>query len=164
MISQKMQDAINQQVNAEIYSAYLYLSMSAYAEDQNLPGFAHWLRRQHQEEMEHAFKLMQHLYDRGGRVLLKAIEAPTTEWKSITAVFENVLEHEQHVTALIHKLYDAAVAEKDTAAQIFLQWFVTEQVEEEASASSLVENLRRVGEKSGGFLWLDKDAGRRGDD
>jgi ferritin len=162
MISQKMQDAINAQIQAEFYSAYLYLAMSGEAETQNFKGSASWLRIQHQEELAHAYKLVDYLHDRGGRVSLKALDAPPAEFGPPLRIFEMALKHEQHVTALIHKLHETAVAEKDLAAQIFLQWFVTEQVEEEKSATDIVERLRLAGEKSSAVLYLDKEIGKRG--
>lgn len=162
MINQKLQDAINSQIQAEFYSAYLYLSMSAYCESQNFAGFAHWLKLQYQEETEHALKLIGYLQERGGTVELKKIDAPPAEFGSPLQVFEQTLAHEQHVTSLIHQLYEAAVAEKDYAAQIFLQWFITEQVEEEASATAVVERLRIIGDKSpGSVLYIDKELGKR---
>lgn len=162
MISQKLQDAINNQIQAELYSAYLYLSMSAYSESKNLAGFAHWLKLQYQEETGHALKLIDYLQERGGKVELKRIDAPPSEFGTPLEVFEQTLAHEEHVTSLINKLYEIAVEEKDYAAQIFLQWFITEQVEEEASASAVVERLKIIGDKSpGGILYLDKELGKR---
>ncbi|MCX7780009.1 MAG: ferritin [Negativicutes bacterium] len=161
MISTKMQDAINDQIQAELYSAYLYLAMSTYCESQNLRGFAHWLKLQHGEETEHAEKLMDYLLERGGKVVLKAIDAPPAEFGSPLDIFAQVLAHEQHVTERIHKLYELALAEKDYAAQIFLQWFITEQVEEEATAGAILERLRMIPEKSGALLYIDKELGKR---
>lgn len=161
MINTKVQEAINDQIQAELYSAYLYLAMSAYCEEQNLKGFAHWLKGQHDEETSHAYKFMEHLQDRGGKVVLKAIEAPGTEFGTPVAVFEKVLAHEKYVTERIHKLYELALAEKDYAAQILLQWFITEQVEEEATASAILEKIKMIPEKSGGLFYLDKELGKR---
>jgi ferritin len=162
MISQKLQDAMNSQIQAELYSAYLYLSMSAYCESKNLGGFAHWMKMQYQEETSHAMKFMDYLQERGGTVALKAIEAPPTEFGTPLEVFEQTLAHEIHVTNLINKLYEAALEEKDYAAQIFLQWFINEQVEEEASATAVLERLKIIGDKStGAILYLDKELRKR---
>ncbi len=162
MIGKKMQDAFNGQIQAELYSAYLYLSMSIYCERKNLKGFAAWLRVQYQEEMDHAFKLMAYVGERSGAVQLQAIDAPPAEFGSPVEVFEKVLAHEQHVTSLINNVYEVALTEKDFAAQIFLQWFITEQVEEEASAGEMLEKLKTAGDKGGTILYLDKEAGKRG--
>ncbi len=132
MIGKKMLDALNEQINAELYSAYLYQAMAAHFEAGNLKGFAHWMDLQAKEEQAHARKMYEFLVDRGGRVALKAIAAPPAEWKSPLAIFEESYAHEQKVTGLIHKLVDLARAENDHAAEVFLAWFVTEQVEEEA--------------------------------
>lgn len=162
MISQKLQDAMNSQIQAELYSAYLYLSMSAYCESKNLGGFAHWMKMQYQEETSHAMKFMDYLQERGGTVALKAIEAPPTEFGTPLEVFEQTLAHEIHVTNLINKLYESALEEKDYAAQIFLQWFINEQVEEEASATAVLERLKIIGDKStGAILYLDKELRKR---
>ena len=161
MISVKLQKAINNQIQAEMYSANLYLSMSGYCMSQNLKGFSNWLRVQYQEETEHALKLLDYLLERGGEVELQAIEAPPAEFGKPIEVFEKVLAHEEHVTSLIHKLYEVAVEEKDVAAEIFLQWFVTEQVEEEASAGDILAQLRMIGDKSGGIFFLDKELAAR---
>jgi ferritin len=164
MLSKTIQDAMNQQIKNELYSAYLYLSMSAYCEAANLPGFAHWMRMQAQEEEAHAMKFYDFIHERGGRVVLQAIDQPPVEFPSPLAVFEQTLEHEQKVTAMIHDLYALAVEEKDYASQVFLQWFVTEQVEEEDSATQILETLKMVGDKSHALLMLDGQLGRRGAD
>jgi ferritin len=161
MISKKIEEAFNQQINAETFSAYLYWSMSAALEGMNLPGFASWMRVQVQEEMTHAMKFYDHIIERGGTVMLAAIEGPTTQWKGVKAIFETTLEHEQKVTALINGLMDLAVAEKDHASNMFLQWFVTEQVEEEATAMDILGKLEIAGDTAGGLYMLDKEmAGR----
>lgn len=160
MLSQKMQDALNAQLNAEYYSSYLYLSMAACFDSANLPGFAHWMRAQSQEELGHAMKFYRHITDRLGRVTLKAIEAPPGEWKSALAAFQEALKHEQKVTAMIAGLVKLAAAENDDAAGIFLHWFVTEQVEEEKQADEMVQKLKLVGD-SAQILMLDHAAGQR---
>lgn len=161
MISEKMQDALNDQVAAEFYSAYLYLSMSAYLESNDLPGFANWMRVQYQEEVTHAEKIFDHVIERDGQAIVKAWEAPPAEWKSALDAFEAAYEHEQKVTGLINGLVDLAVSEKDYATQIFLQWFVNEQVEEEASAKAIVQQLKLLGDSKGGLFQIDREFGRR---
>jgi ferritin len=165
MISKKIEKAINKQINAEMYSAYLYLSMAAYVESKNFKGIANWLQLQAQEEMTHAMKFYSFVFDRGGRVVLEAIEGPKTEWKSIVDVYENVYEHECKVTGLINNLVDLALAEKDHASNAFLQWFVNEQVEEEATAQEIVETLKLAaeskGNKGGMMYMIDKELGAR---
>jgi ferritin len=161
MISEKIQDAFNGQINAETYSAYLYLSMSAYFESISLPGFANWMRVQAQEEMTHAMKFYHHIVERGGRVAMRPIEGPPTEWESPLAVFEDTYRHEQKVTALINGLVDLAIEERDHAANNFLQWFVAEQVEEEASADEVLQRLKLIGDGGGGLLMLDRELGQR---
>jgi ferritin len=164
MLSKTIQDAMNEQIKNELYSAYLYLSMSAYCEAANLPGFAHWMRVQAQEEVGHAMKFYDFIYERGGRVVLQAIDQPPVEFQSPLHVFEQTLEHEQKVTGLIHDLYTLAVEEKDYASQAFLQWFVTEQVEEEGSATQIVETLKIIGDKGQALVMLDRELGKRGAD
>ena len=161
MISQKVQDALNRQCNREMYSAYLYLSMSAYFQSLNLKGFASWMRVQTQEEMVHAMKFYDYVVQRGGRVILADIEAPPTEWKSPRDAFDKTYEHEQKVTGLINDLMNLAIAEKDHASVNFLQWFVTEQVEEEESSSEVAERLKLIGKDSNSLLMLDKELGQR---
>lgn len=162
MIGPKMQEALNRHVQAESYSAYLYLAMSAWCEAKTWKGFARWLRVQHDEERAHALKSLDFLLARGGEARLAAIESPPASWASITDVFERVLDHERKITAFVNDLYAAAVQERDTAAQIFLQWFVSEQVEEEARALEIVEKLHMVGDRPGAALYLDKEYGKRG--
>ncbi len=164
MFSRKLQDAVNQQINDELFSAYLYLAMGAYLETQNLTGMAHWMRVQFGEEQEHALKFFDFVNDRGGQVELKAIAQPQTQWKGALDVFENVLEHEQKVTSLIHKLYEVALAEKDYAAQVLLHWFIDEQVEEEKNATQIVETLKMIGEKGQALVMLDRQLAGRGAD
>lgn len=161
MLNQKIQDAFNQQINAEIYSSYLYFSMSNYFESQSLKGMANWMKVQAQEEMTHVARFCDFINERGGRVLLSQIEGPKTEWESPLQVFEEALGHEQKVTGLINGLVDLAVSENDHAANTFLQWFVTEQVEEEASVQEVVDNLKLAGDFGGILFMLDKDLGQR---
>lgn len=161
MISKKMEDALNGQVNAELYSAYLYLSMESYFRSKNMNGFANWMRVQTQEEMSHVMKIYAFIDERGGRIVLKAIEGPPTQWDSPLAVFEAVSEHEQKVTGLINELVDLAIAEKDHATNIFLQWFVNEQVEEESSADQVVQQLKMVENAPGGIFMFDRELGQR---
>jgi ferritin len=161
MLSKKMETAINKQINAEIYSAYLYGSMAAYFDANNLAGFSNWMRIQVQEELAHAAKFYEYLNDRGGRAILTAIEGPPTEWKTPQAVFEEVYTHEQNVTRLINELTDLAIAEKDHMSKELLMWFIAEQVEEEASADKIVQDLKRVGSDGHGLLMLDREAAAR---
>ena len=161
MMTKKMEKALNDQINAELYSAYLYLSMSAYFEAENLPGFANWMRIQWQEEVMHALKIYDYVNDRGGRVTLKSIDGPPTKWKSPLDVFQATYKHEQVVTGRINGLVTQAVVEKDHAANAFLQWFVTEQVEEEKSADEIVQKLKRISDVPGVVFMLDKELGQR---
>jgi ferritin len=162
-IGNAMQDAMNEQINKEFFSSYLYLSMAAYFEDKNLMGFAHWMRLQAEEEREHALKFYEFILDRGGRVQLKGIDAPATEWKSNLEVAEQVAEHEAKVTGSIHTLYELALQEKDYPTQAMLQWFITEQVEEEKNAAELVAKLRLIEERGTAVLMLDHRLSKRGD-
>jgi ferritin len=161
MISKKIEEAFNKQINAELYSSYLYLSMSTYFESLSLHGFAGWMRVQAQEEVVHAMKFYSFIVQRGGRVALKGIDAPPVEWASSLAAFEEAYKHEQHVTSLINTLVNLAGEEKDHASNPFLQWFVKEQVEEEASADEIVQQLRMVKDSAGAFIMLDKEMGKR---
>ncbi len=157
MISQKMQEAINAQINEELFSSYLYLSMSAFFEDMSLTGFANWMRIQAQEEQFHAMKFFDYLSERGGRVELLAIEKPEKNWPDIVTVFEETYKHEQHITAKINELVSIAADEKDYASGNFLQWYVGEQVEEEAAASEILEQIKFLGENKHGILMLDRE-------
>jgi ferritin len=161
MISQKVQDALNDQLNAELYSSYLYMSMSAYFQSLNLSGFANWMRVQVQEELVHATKFYDFLNERGGRVALTAIAGPPIQWNSPLDAFKAALEHEQKVTARINNLVDIASGERDHATHIFLQWFVTEQVEEEDNANSVVQKINLMGEAQGGLFMLDRELALR---
>ena len=162
MISQKIQDALNAQINKEQYSAQLYLAMSAYCEAKSFKGFGHWLRLQAQEETGHAVRLIAFLSDRGGKLELKAIQAPPAEFGTMTELFEKVLSHEQLITSSIHALFELSRSEKDHASEIALQWYVTEQVEEEANAGEILNKLKAVGEQGGGVWYLDSKLGKRG--
>jgi ferritin len=161
MISKPLQDALNEQINFELVSAYLYLSMSAHFEAQNLPGFANWMRVQYHEETGHAMKLYKYVFDRSGVVTLKAITQPATKFKTPLDVFHQVLAHEQKVTSLISKLYECAVKEKDYAAQIFLQWFINEQVEEEKNATDIINMLEMIGDSPVSLIMADRQLGAR---
>lgn len=164
MISTAMQKAINEQINKELYSSYLYLSMAAYFEEQNLPGFANWMYVQEGEEREHGMKFYEYLVDRGAKIDLKAIAAPAASWKSALEVFKEVQKHEAFVTASINSLYEIALSEKDFASQIMLQWFITEQVEEEKNAAEIVQKLELIEAKGTALLMLDHELGHRGRD
>ncbi len=161
MISKKMEKAFNDQINAELYSEYLYLAMSAYCETIDLPGFAAWMKQQAAEERIHAMRFYDFVFDRDGRVELEAIAKPQAEYISILDMFENVLKHEQHVTKLIHDLYALALKENDYAAQVELQWFIAEQVEEEKAAKDIIQQLKWVGDKSTAIYMLDQTMGQR---
>lgn len=161
MLSEKMQGALNQQINAEFYSAYLYLSMSAYFQSSGLTGFAAWMKAQAAEEMIHAIKFYGYVNGRGGRVNLGAVEAPPTTWDSPMAVFQDTLAHEQKVTGLINGLVTMAKSENDHATEIFLQWFISEQVEEEASAEEVINKLKLLAAAPGGLFMMDNELGKR---
>ncbi len=161
MISKKMEKALNGQVNAELYSAYLYLSMESYFKSLNFNGSASWMRVQTQVEVMHAMKIYEFINERGGKATLKTIEGPPTKWDSPSAVFEAVYVHEQKVTGLINDLVDLAIKEKDHATNTFLQWFVNEQVEEESSADEVVQQLKMMEKAPGGMFMLDRELGQR---
>ncbi len=166
MLSKEIQEAINAQIHHEFHSAYLYLSMSAYMESVNFKGFANWMRVQAQEEVAHAMRLFDYVNDRNGRVTLRALEQPPASFKSVLATFEQALEHEVKVTGMIHDLYALANKENDYPTQVALQWFITEQVEEEDSATEVVDRLKIAGEDGAALLMLDTELGARskGDD
>ncbi|MFH1035540.1 MAG: ferritin [Pseudomonadota bacterium] len=161
MLKDNLQQAFNDQINAETYSSYLYMSMAAYFEGQRLAGFAHWFMVQAQEEMTHSLRFYKFINERGGRVVLGAIKAPETTWASPLVCMEAVLAHERYVTSLIHNLVGLARQENDYASENFLQWFVKEQVEEEANAEDAVEKLKLVNQTPGGMFMLDKDMAAR---
>lgn len=160
-MEEKMVEALNKQMNAELYSSYLYLSMSAYFEAEDLSGFANWMRVQAKEELSHAMKFYDYLVQRGARVTLTEIEAPPKEWDSALAVFEHVYEHEQMVTGLINGLVDLAISLSDHATNNFLQWYVAEQVEEEESASGVLQKVRMAGETPSGIFMVDNELSQR---
>jgi len=161
MLSEKIQDALNDQVNAEFYAAYLYLSIAAYFESVNLPGFAGWMRVQSMEEVTHAMRIFNHINERGGRVTLKAINTPPVEWSSPLDAFKGAYAHEQKVTKMINDLVDMAIGEKDHASNAMLQWFVTEQVEEEMTADGYVQKLKLAGDSPNALLMLDRELAAR---
>lgn len=161
MISKTMEEALNRQVNREFYSAYLYLAMSAYFESVNFKGFAKWMRAQSKEERTHGEKIYDYLLARGGNATLGAIEAPKGKWTSAGKVFEDVYSHEQKVTKMIHDLVELASKEKDHATFEMLQWFVKEQVEEEASASDVLMQIKNLGDIPAHLFWLDHQMGKR---
>ncbi|HOT90588.1 MAG TPA: ferritin [Anaerolineae bacterium] len=161
-LSKNMENAINKQIQAENYSAYLYLAMAAYCDSVSMPGYAHWLREQCQEELKHAMKFYHYIVERGGRVILEAIQQPPVEFGSILSLAEEVYAHEQKVTSLIYALYELAVAEKDYATQTFLQWYINEQVEEEDNARTIAEKFKMAGGHPNILLMLDQQLGTRG--
>jgi len=161
MLSEKMEKALNDQIMWELYSSYLYLSMSAHFLSVNLGGFANWMRVQAQEELVHAIKFYDFVNERGGRVVLQTVKAPPSEWTTPVSVFEDTLKHERQVTKRINDLVDVALKEKDHATNIFLQWFVTEQVEEEASAKEILEKLKLLGDARGGLFMMDRELAQR---
>ena len=161
MISDKMQKELNEQVNKEFYSAYLYLAMSAYCDSMGLPGFGHWMRMQYEEESLHVTKMYDYILNQGGKIHLKTIDEPPQDYGTPLEVFEMTLEHEKEVTGLIHRLMDLALEERDYATQTFLQWYVTEQVEEEANVNDILAPLRMVGNDKSGLMMIDQQlAGR----
>jgi ferritin len=164
MLSTNLQAAFNDQINKELYSAYLYLGMSAWCEAANLAGSARWLQAQAQEEQSHAMKFYGFVHDRGGKVILEAIAKPAQEYASLLDLFEQVLGHELKVTGLINGLYKAALAESDYPAQVILQWFINEQVEEEKNATMIVETLKMVGTQGASLFMVDRQLGARGAD
>jgi ferritin len=164
MVDAKIESALNDQINHELASAYLYLSMAAHFEAQNLPGSAKWMRRQAREEQTHGMKIFDYLTDRDGRVRLQALAQPPVEFRSTLDVWERALAHEQKVSGLIHALYALAVEAKDYPTQALMQWFVTEQVEEEKTARSILEQVRRIGEASSALFFLDRHLGKEAEE
>lgn len=160
-MNRKVVEAINDQIKNELFSGYLYLSMSAWFETQNLHGMAKWMKKQASEEQSHAMKFFEYLNERGAAVVLQAIDAPQVSFESALQIFEMALKHEQFITAKINSLYELAVAEKDYPTQILLQWYINEQVEEEDNASTAVEMLKMAGDKSYQLLMMDSKFGAR---
>ncbi len=156
-----LRDAMNDQIHHELYSAYLYLSMAAYFEALNLPGFAHWMRMQAREEVGHAMKFFDHLCDRGERVTLQAIEQPPTDFPSPQEAFAQALHHERQITSLIQNLYQLATHENDPSSLPLLHWFLEEQIEEEKSVEQILEALRRIGDDGTGLVMMDRELARR---
>ncbi len=162
MISKKMTDQFNQQINEELYSSYLYLSMAAHFQAENLDGMAAWMKVQADEERDHGMKMFHHLNERGGKVRLAGIDAPKLTWASPLAAFTDAQKHERHISERIDTMMKAAISENDYASQAFLQWFVTEQVEEESHASAIVEKLKMVGDSQNGMFMVDRVLAKRG--
>jgi len=160
-MDKKLQKAFNDQIKNELYSAYLYLSMAAYFEAGNLPGFAHWMKVQFKEETNHGMKMFEFLNDRGVRVELQAIPEPQLDFKNVLEVFEETLKHEKKVTALINALYDIAAKADDKAAQVFLQWFINEQVEEEKNATQIIQTLKSIKPEGAALIMLDRELAKR---
>ncbi|MBW8325429.1 MAG: ferritin [Prolixibacteraceae bacterium] len=161
MIKKEVLEAINEQINAETYSAYMYLSMSAYFEDMGLSGFANWMKVQYQEESAHAIKFFNYLTERGGRVTLKAVSQVPVDFDGIVDVFEKTLVHEIHVTSLINNLIEVAIKANDHASQSFLKWFIDEQVEEEANVEKILQTLKLINGQGNGIFMMDRELGQR---
>ncbi|MDD2425928.1 MAG: ferritin [Bacteroidales bacterium] len=159
--NKNVEEILNKQINAEFWSAYLYLSMSAYFESKNLPGFANWMKVQYQEEMSHAIKIFDYIHSRGGAVKLQPIAKVETEWKSPVDAFKDTYKHECEVTDMIHKCYEVALKEKDHATTNMLQWFIDEQVEEEDNAQRILDQLELIGDNGHGIFYLDKEMSAR---
>lgn len=157
MLSKKLQEALNKQINEEYYSSYIYLAMAAYLEDGNLDGCAHWMRMQAAEEYQHAMKIFDYLIDRGGRVELREVKAPPKEWPNALAVFKASLEHEKFMTTNINKLADLCIEEKDHATNNLMQWYVSEQVEEESQVEDIVKKLEMMGADGPGLFLMDRE-------
>jgi ferritin len=161
MFSKKIKDAVNDQIQREFESAHIYLSMAAYFDANNLPGFAHWMKVQFQEEQAHAFKFYDFVNDRGGRVMLQPLGQPPVEFESPLDAFEKALAHEEKITGHINDLYALAIEERDFASQPLLQWFVEEQIEEEKNAGDIVDTLKRIGDNYYALLMIDRELGQR---
>jgi ferritin len=161
MINSKVESALNDQIRKEFYSSNLYLSMAAHFASQNLKGFAKWMKVQATEETKHGMKIYEHLNERGGKIVLQQIDAPPSNWKSAKEIFAKAYQHEQKVTESINKIVGLARAEKDNATEIFLQWFVTEQVEEEASTNEIAQKLQMIGDNAPALVMLDAELGKR---
>lgn len=160
-MNKKIQEAISEQINKEIWSGYIYLSMAAHFDGIGLPGFANWMKVQYQEEFFHAMKFYDYVYERSGVVTMKQIDAPPTEFQSPLQIFEYTLEHEKIVTSLIHNLYKLALEEKDYAFQSFLKWYIDEQVEEESNAQVIIDKIKLAGNQGAGMFMLDNELATR---
>lgn len=163
-ISKKITGAFNEQLKQEYFASYLYLSMATYFEDQNLPGFANWMKVQSAEEIKHAMKFYKHIVERSGRVILEQIDKPKSDWSSPAEAFEDAYKHEQKVTNLINDLVKLSRDEKDYAAEVFLHWFVDEQVEEEEQTRNILDTLKFIGDAKPALLMLDRELGKREND
>jgi len=161
MLSDKMEQVLNEQVNREMYSAYLYMSMSAHCSNVGLKGFANWFMVQYHEEMLHAMKIYEYIQRQGGQVRLKPIEGPPVDFESPLDMFEKTLEHERFITRSINDLMETAISEKDHASQIFLQWYVTEQVEEEENDNDIISQLKLIKDNPQGLMMLDRELAQR---
>lgn len=161
MIKEKIAEILNKQVNEEIFSSYLYLSMSNFFSSLNLNGFAKWMRMQSQEEYGHGMKIYDYILQRDGKVTLTKIDTPKAVWKSPLDVFQETLKHERHISSCINNIANLAIQEKDHATTNFFQWFISEQVEEEANASNIVEKMKMIGDNKGGLFMLDRELGQR---
>nr|MBN2276180.1 ferritin [candidate division Zixibacteria bacterium] len=161
-MNKKIEKAFNDQINEELFSYYLYLSMSAWFSTKNFEGFAAWMKAQAKEEMVHAMKFFDHIQERGGTVKLQPIKGPKTEWKSPLEAFQESLKHEKHITGCIEKLVKLSMAENDFASNSMLNWFIDEQVEEEASVGLMVEHMKMVSDSTGALFMMDREAGKRG--
>ncbi|MDI6766818.1 MAG: ferritin [Bacteroidota bacterium] len=161
MLNKTIQDAINEQINQELYSSYLYLAMAAHFDAENLPGFAHWMKLQADEERSHAMKFYNYIYDRGGSVIFKAIPQPPSKFKKPLDIFKQVLEHEQKITKLINKLYELAIKEKDYPTEMMLHWFINEQVEEEKNDNEIINYLETLGDSPVSLMMLDRRLAER---
>ncbi len=160
-MDKKLEKALNEQINHEFYSAYLYLSMAAYCDSKNMAGFSHWMKVQAKEEYSHGMKIFDFLADRGNRVILDGIPNPPVEFSSLQGMFDETLKHEKKVTALINNLYDLSCKANDHAAKVFLQWFITEQVEEEKNASMILETLKMLKSEGPALIMLDRELSKR---
>jgi ferritin len=161
MLSENIDKALNEHMNLEAYSAYLYLSMAAHFDSRDLTGFAHWMKVQAREELAHVMKLYDFIHERNGTVSLSAIPAPPSAWKSVTDVMESTLKHEEEISQHINRLVDLVMGERDHATSAFLQWFVAEQVEEEASVKLVLQRVRMVEDAPGGLFILDQEMAKR---
>jgi len=161
MLNTKLEIELNKQLNAELFSAYLYLSMSSFLASKNLSGFSNWMKVQFEEEQFHALKLYNYIIDRGGRVILQPIESPKNEWEDIIDIFNDVMNHEEKITSMINELVNKSIEEKDHATVNLLQWYISEQVEEEATVSDILEQLKLIEGKGAGLFILDREMRQR---